>query len=438
VTKIGRREFFRGSAGAASLLGGARGAFSIGNGDGRSKAKSRDYFPPPDRDGGWRTLADAEKIRKVAGIDLSRLDDAFEYTQTTSKFGGLLVARHGWLVYEKYFGRATREVTPNLWSIGKAFTSVSCGIMLQEERDKIPDGLDTTVFTEKYLPEAFPLSDPRKAGIKLGHLLAMTSGMAEGGANLGIVRGQNVKLDPAPPLDYSRGEDEAALGVRMWTDPGGGYFYSSQGAHVASIVARHLTGMELQAFIGEKLAAPMGFGGWGYETVWPVLGVGKLPHSFGGAGVALRATDALRFAYLLLRQGRWGNRQLVPADYVGLCGQPSPYNVHSPFSLQFEVNRDGHVFGAPRDAFFKSGAGGFCVYAVPSLDLAVYKMSFASLGGGRPYDLGFSSGAKVAEPQDPRDDWAPHAANQFVDGPVDGDAGTRRTLELVVSSVVDG
>jgi len=155
VTKIGRREFFRGSAGAASLLGGARGAFSIGNGDGRSKAKSRDYFPPPDRDGGWRTLADAEKIRKVAGIDLSRLDDAFEYTQTTSKFGGLLVARHGWLVYEKYFGRATREVTPNLWSIGKAFTSVSCGIMLQEERDKIPDGLDTTVFTEKYRRKRF-------------------------------------------------------------------------------------------------------------------------------------------------------------------------------------------------------------------------------------------------------------------------------------------
>jgi CubicO group peptidase (beta-lactamase class C family) len=437
VTKMGRRAFFGGSAVTASILAGGSAAFSIGNGAGRLAGKGRDYFPPPDSEGGWRTLDGAEEIRKVAGIDVGRLDEAFGYTQTTSKYGGLLVARRGWLVYEKYFGRATREVTPNLWSVGKAFTSVSCGIMLHEERDKIPDALETMVFSEKYLPEAFPLSDPRKAGIKLGHLLAMTSGMAEAGTDLGIVRGQNVKLDPTPPLDFSRGQDEAALNVRMWTDPGGGYFYSSQGAHVASIVLRHLSGMELQAYIGEKLAVPMGFGGWGYETVWPALGVTNLPHTFGGGGIALRATDALRFAYLMLRQGRWGNRQLVPAEYIGLCGKPSPYNVHSPFSLQFEANRDGHVFGAPRDAFFKSGAGGFCVYAVPSLDLAVYKIAFSGLGGSRPYDLGFSGPAKVAETQDPRDDWAPHPGNQFVDGPVDGDAGTRRALELVVSSVVD-
>lgn len=370
-------------------------------------------------------------------MDIGRLDEAFEYTRTTSKFGGLLVARHGWLVYEKYFGRAAREVTPNLWSIGKAFTSVGCGIMLQEERDKIPEGLETKVFDQKYLPQAFPLNDPRKAEIKLGHLLAMTSGMAEAGQNQGIVRGENVKLDPAPPLDFSRGQDVAALNVRMWTDPGGGYFYSSQGSHVASIVLRHLTGMELQAYIGAKLATPMGFGGWGYETVWPALGGVTLPHTFGGGGIALRSTDALRFAYLLLRRGRWASQQLVPADYLGLCSQPTPYNLHSPFSLQFEVNHDGHVFGAPRDAFFKSGAGGFCVYAVPSLDLAVYKMAFASLGGSRPYDLGFSSQASGVESKEPRDDWTPHPANQFVDGPVDGDAATRRALELVVASVVD-
>ena len=77
-----------------------------------------------------------------------------------------------------------------------------------------------------------------------------------------------------------------------------------------------------------------------------------------GHVLALRATDAVRFAYLLLHKGRWGNRQLVPAEYVAMCGRPSPYNPHSPMSLMFETNAGGHVFGAPRDAFFKSGAGG--------------------------------------------------------------------------------
>ena len=61
-------------------------------------------------------------------------------------------------------------------------------------------------------------------------------------------------------------------------------------------------------------------------------------------------------------------------DYVALCNKPSPYNPHTPFSLMFENNSDGHVAGAPRDAFYKSGAGGFGIFIVPSLDLVIYKL----------------------------------------------------------------
>src|ERR1043165_8534093 len=150
-------------------------------------AESGAYFPPADKDGGWRALTDAAKIRKTAGMDLSRLDQAFEFEKETSQHGGLLVVRHGYLVYEKYFGRGNREAHPDMASIGKAFTSISCGIMLQEKRDQIPEGLDTKVFTGKFLPEAFPLSDPLKADITLGQLLSMSSGMHGEGGNPGIV-----------------------------------------------------------------------------------------------------------------------------------------------------------------------------------------------------------------------------------------------------------
>ena len=68
-----------------------------------------DYFPPPDAKGGWRTLTDPAKIAKTAGIDKQKLDEAFDYVQNTSQHGGLLVVRHGYLVYERYFGRGNRE-----------------------------------------------------------------------------------------------------------------------------------------------------------------------------------------------------------------------------------------------------------------------------------------------------------------------------------------
>jgi CubicO group peptidase (beta-lactamase class C family) len=159
-------------------------------------AETDNYFPPPDKDGGWRVLADSAKIRAQEGTDLNRLDQAFEFEKETSQHGGLIVVRHGYLVYEKYFGKGNREAHPDIASIGKASTSVACGIMFFDKRDQIPDGLETKVFTEKYLPEAFPVSDPSKTDIKLGQLVSMSSGMHGEGGHPGIVNGVDQKLAP--------------------------------------------------------------------------------------------------------------------------------------------------------------------------------------------------------------------------------------------------
>jgi CubicO group peptidase (beta-lactamase class C family) len=388
------------------------------------------YFPPADKDGGWRVLADAQTVRAVAGMDLRRLDQAFEFEKETSQHGGLLVVRHGYLVYEKYFGKGNREAHPDMASIGKTFTSVSCGIMLKEKREQIPDGLDTRVFTEKYLPEAFPLSDPSKADIKLGQLLSMSSGMHGEGSNPGIVNGVDEKLEPVPQSAGPQDQDLSALRAVMWTKPGEGYSYSSASAHVASIVLRHLTGMEMQQYIDEKLATPMGFGPWGYALHRNGT---TLAHTPGGGSIALRATDALRLPYLMLHQGRWGNRQLVPAEYVAMCGKPSPYNPHSPMGLMFEQNADGHVFGAPRDAFFKSGAGGSGIYVVPSLDLVLFKMA----GNDAQFNPELTGLPVTYEVDHSRDGWKPLPHDQFHDAPVGGDDGVRRLLEMVVAAVVN-
>ena len=387
-----------------------------------------DYFPPPDSAGGWRTLPDAASIRKTAGIDSRKLDMAFEYAMRTSPHGGLLVVRHGYLVYERYFGRGNREANPSMASVGKAYTSIACGIMLDEKRDRIPQGLEQKVFTETYLPEAFPLSDPSKAEIKLGNLLTMTSGMQEG--NAGFVNHELQQLKPIAHRDASLDQDQSALRAPLWCAPGGGYSYSSESTHVASIVLRHLVGMELQDYVNEKLAKPMQWGRWS----WARNQRGQtLPHTPGGGNIAVHSTDALRFAYLLLHQGRWDKQQLVPAAYVALCSRPSPYDPHAPFSLQFEVNADGHVVGAPRDAFFKSGAGGYGIYIIPSLDMVIYKMA----GGTAQYDAANTGLPLTYRPDTSRDGWKPEPHSQFFDPPPGVDDGVRRLLEMVVASVVD-
>ena len=392
--------------------------------------RGAEYFPPPDSAGGWRTLKDAASIRARAGMDLKGLEQAYDLTERATQNGGLLVVRRGYLVFEKYFGRAHRNANPDMASTGKAYTSIACGIMLHEFRDKIPDGLDTKVFTEKFLPEAFPLDDPRRAGITLGQLLCMTAGYnGEGSGPVGVVMGKATPMKAMPGQNI-RDLDQSSLRTALWTNAGGGYSYSSPAPHIASMVLRRVTGMELQDYIQERLARPMGWGAWGYCLH---RGEFTMPRANGAGSIAVHATDALRFGYCLLHQGKWNGKKLVPQDYLAKCNRPSPYNPHTPFSLQFEHNADGHVAGAPQDAFYKSGAGGFGLFVVPSLDLVIYKLG----GNNGQYDPSLTGLPQTREADHSRDDWKPIPRSPFHEGSMGGDDGLRRVLEMVSAAVRD-
>ena len=220
------------------------------------------YFPPPDSEGGWREAKDEKAMREHARMDLTKLEPAFTVTERTTANGGLVVVRGGWLVFEKYFGRASRNANPDMASTGKGFCSIACGIMLEEFREKIPQGLDTKVFNEKFLPQALPLDDPRKADITLGQLLCMTGGYwGEGQTPSGMVMGRPQPLKPVKGQDV-REIDESSLRVPLWCAPGAGYSYSSPSPHIASIVLRNVSGMELKDYIHERLAKPQGWGAW--------------------------------------------------------------------------------------------------------------------------------------------------------------------------------
>jgi CubicO group peptidase (beta-lactamase class C family) len=348
-----------------------------------TKRKEDPYFPPPDSEGGWRKLDSPEDIRRVVQMDKGKLDEAFEMIKGSTKNGGLLVIRKGWLVYERYFGLGHREATPNLASCGKSFTSIAVGILMGERPDLFPNGLKQKVFTPRYFPsEAFPLTDPRKKEIELGQLLTFSAGIR--GNNPGYVHGKEATLDPAGPDGWYGLVDENTLGLKdaeyrgrsystktLWCEPGGGYSYATASIHLASIMLRHVAGIELQEYVRTRLAEPLGWGRWGYGYKY----AREVKHTPGGGGIALRATDMLRFGYLLLRGGRWADRQLVPAEYVRHCSRKSPFNPHYPYSLQFTVNTDGQIPKFPRDAFWKSGSGGHVLYVVPSLDLVVWKLT---------------------------------------------------------------
>ena len=325
-------------------------------------ARTEAYYPLPDAAGGWRK-------RKPSRSEKAKLDAAFDRAAESTKHGGLLVAHRGWLVYEKYFGVACREATPNTASCGKAFTSIALGILLGRRPELFPDGLEQKVFNPRYLPaEAFPLDDPVKGEIRLGQLLAMSAGLA--GNNPGYVRGKEVRLAKTGADGWEAMVDRTAFTTPLWTRPGEGYCYATVGPHIVSVILRHLTGMELQSYLEQNVAQPLGWGRWGFAYRRQRSPTRRAAAASRSAPPTCCASPTCCCDKALGRAGR-----LCPRPYVRLCGRRSPYNPHYPYSLQFNVNTDGDLApGAPRDAFWKGGSGGHCVYVVPSLDLVIFKL----------------------------------------------------------------
>jgi CubicO group peptidase (beta-lactamase class C family) len=336
----------------------------------------------------------------------SRLDDVFEYVKTTTKHGGLAVQQDGRLVYERYFGRAHRDATPNLASVGKSFTSIAAGILMHEHRKLFSKGLDMRVYDGSFL--AHSPTDERKRDIRLGHLLTMTSGLR--GNSPGAVNGRPVPVDPPGPDGWQAMTDDAATNTALWCDPGAGYSYATAGVHLVSMMVRHVSGLELEEYLRQRVAKPLEWKQWGFGYKRP-----EITHTPGGGGIQLRSADILRFGEMMLRGGKWNGKQIVPVDYVRMCARSSPFNPHSPYSLQFDVNGTGQA-RAPRDAYWKTGSGGHAIYVVPSMKLVIWKL------GGRdeqynPSDTddGSRAGFRTSVP--------PNEA-------------ARRTLEMTVAALI--
>jgi hypothetical protein len=113
-------------------------------------ASAADYFPPSDAQGGWRTPKDATEARALAGVDMDKLEQAYRAVErSNTENGGLVVISKGYLVFEKYFGKAHRNANPDMASTGKGFTSIACGVMLQEYQSPSSPKVSTRRSTPK-------------------------------------------------------------------------------------------------------------------------------------------------------------------------------------------------------------------------------------------------------------------------------------------------
>jgi CubicO group peptidase (beta-lactamase class C family) len=339
--------------------------------------KLADYFPSAESKGGWRSLlpqkgepdaAAKAKIKETAGIDWDKLKAAWELHDKVEGASGLLVIRKGYIVGE-WYKDGDGSKTFNIYSSSKAYTSVAYGLLLADsEAGKLKRKitLDTKVFTEDWLPEGLPPSDPRKSDITVRMLLNMASGYGE---------------DPVPPeapFETALGKTEGSKFAKLKDDPGTKFHYSNAGVAHLVLVFQRAAGQDLFPFMKERVFEPVGM----EKVTWQQIGGnGKIgPFSQGFSGVNTAPREHARFCYLALHKGNWSGKQVVPASYYDFAWKGQ--TIKPDYGAQWWVY-PRHKEG-PKDLVQTAGAFNNHGYVVPSKDLI-----FVRLGDGKKFPKDF-------------------------------------------------
>ena len=318
-----------------------------------------------------QTSSVSATVHRVDAVALGRQVDLYFANDPTDAFRNrqaLVVSVDGQIVLERYW-HSTAATSGNIESAGKTILSTLIGIALDEGKLR---NLDQTVG--ELLPDYRSVMSPAVAAITLRQLLTMTSGLPPDG-------------DFYTPVFTSKPQDWVRqILQRGQAGPPGTFQYSSAGSHLLSAILTHATRRSTLAYAREKLFDPLGISTRPATEViaapenlddyrraqftWPTDPQGRY---IGGGGQKLTARDMARFGQLWLQNGRWKDRQLVPATWIQAAHTHAvPVHEFPADAYGYQVwlgTANGHR------ALFARGFAGQLIEIVPDLGLVVAVLS---------------------------------------------------------------
>jgi CubicO group peptidase (beta-lactamase class C family) len=253
-----------------------------------------------------------------------------------------LMVHHGRIVGEWYWDDATPSTQYIVHSTSKSFASTAAGMAIAKGKIK----LDTTVG--ELLPDVSPAE---KRDITVRQLLSMTSGVSNNKDFHGMTKRFTYALSEAP----------------MSAPPGTKWDYNNTGLAILSPLLVKATGQELDEYLDELVFKPIGIPK--SEWTWDRNEGHALPYS----GLHITARSLARFGLLFLREGKWREEQIVPAEWVAEATRPSQ-DLNRSYGYLWWNNADGKKLKhAPLDAYAALGKYENNMLIVPGLDLIVIR-----------------------------------------------------------------
>lgn len=317
----------------------------------------RDYWPTHE----WRN-ADPSST----GMDPEKFTDLEQMIKSQyQNINGIVIARKGYIVFERYFNGSGSLDAQHVASVTKSFTSALIGIAIEAGYIKSVDQKVLDFFPE-YVPGA---GDIQKRTITIRHLLTMTapfpfSWKSESGS----------AHEPLDRLRRQRDWVTYILNLLGQNGQPGCFQYYTAGTHLLSAIITRTTGKCAREFANEFLFQPIGIQeipdpamkSFGLEDVFGknVKGWIKDPNgnTAGGWGLTMTPRDMARFGFLYLNRGIWDDKQIIPGTWID---ESTAMNSNK-YGYLWWLREEGSTF-----AYSALGSGGNVICCIPGKDLVV-------------------------------------------------------------------
>lgn len=334
---------------------------------------SEDYFPPPESQGGWRSIilpnatpTDFQKreILEKTALDWDQLRRAWDYDLQTvgpDSPKSLLIVRHGWIAFERYDsknGKYNKGTRVRFASGTKSLVGVSLARLFSQNKCKDTD------YVYQYLPASWAAGEPARKKIQIRHILSMSSGLEPYDG-------------PYEPANYS----DVILNLAVVADPGKLWFYNTGALDLMNYVISNRSGMTMEDFLNSEIMRPIGgspvyvrpqykFNGYGFCSFYEIT-----------------PRDYARIGYLLLKHGRWKQKQIIKEKIatlvttrprwlanaaLGVSAGGEDKRPPENYAYTFWLNHTGYM-PLPADAYMASG-GNHKMIVIPSLDMIIVRV----------------------------------------------------------------
>jgi CubicO group peptidase (beta-lactamase class C family) len=204
----------------------------------------------------------------------------------------LVVSRRGEIIIEHHAKGYSANRQANIKSASKSIISALTGIAIGR---KLIRSVQEPIV--RWFPELRKDADKRKLTITVEDLLTMRSGLE---STSGEQYGRWVR---------SRNWLRYALDRPMVSDPGTSMQYSTGTSHILSAILTKVSGTSAHQFASEVLARPLGFqlARWARDPQGIYLG---------GNEMSMTPRQMILVGELWRNKGRFGGRQILPAEWV--------------------------------------------------------------------------------------------------------------------------